>query len=145
LTIRHPEPMNEESQITLTPKSATVPITPMPLSWRGGIAFVVVALACVAYLLQGQIGPRGQAALGVCCFLGLIAACSSNLRAVNWRTIGWGFTLQVLLAVGVIWVPPVRDFFEAVVGVVKQLLAFTNAGSEFVFGELAKPKAMEVV
>src|SRR5262249_54467531 len=73
---------------------------PTPLLWRAAIAAGVLALGLAAYLLsaRGIIGGRGQAAAGVFCFFGLVAAFSSNLRAVNWRTIGWGVGLQVVLA-----------------------------------------------
>ena len=37
--------------------------------------------------------------VGIFCFFGLVAMFSSNLRAVNWRTIGWGIGLQLILAV----------------------------------------------
>src|SRR5438874_435636 len=77
---------------------AAPPLPPTPLSWRLAIAVGVAALALAAYLLQGVIGLRGQALAGVFCFFGLVAVFSKNLRAVNWRTIGWGFALQLALA-----------------------------------------------
>ena len=36
--------------------------------------------------------------LGIVCFIAVVAAFSTNLRAVNWRTVGWGIALQVGLA-----------------------------------------------
>src|ERR1019366_1228691 len=70
----------------------------MPLWWRFGIAVAIAMLALAAYGLRDLIGLRGQAAIGVIFFFGLVAAVSTNLRAVNWRTIGWGIGLQVVLA-----------------------------------------------
>ena len=115
----------------------------MPLSWRIMLGAVVLTLGSAAYILRGQdlIGPRGQAAVGVLCFLGVIAALSANLRAVNWRTIAWGFALQIFLAVFVIKGPGYA-FFDAIGFVVKKFLEFTSAGSQFVFGNLANPAAM---
>lgn len=132
------------------PQPDTIPAAATPLAWRVGIALVVGALASTAYGLQAAIGPRGRAALGVLCFLGIAAACSSNLRAVSWRTIGWGFALQIGLVLfvdkfEVFGVKPGRVFFEAVGEAVKKLLAFTNDGSRFVFGNLADPQAMNQV
>src|SRR5262249_34637212 len=89
-----------------------------------------------------EIGLRGQAACGVVSFIGLLATFSVNLRAVNWRTIAWGFALQVLLALFVL-TRAGFELFAAVTAVVKQFLAFTNAGSRFVFGPLADPEAMK--
>jgi CNT family concentrative nucleoside transporter len=135
--------MNEEK--TLTTSSPPVAIPPTPLAWRVAIGLAILMLGALAYLLQNQIGPRGQAAFGVLCFFGIIAMLSANLRTVNWHTIGWGIALQVLLAVAIIRVPQVRDGFEAVVTAVRKLMDFTSHGSQFVFGKLADPAAMDQV
>jgi CNT family concentrative nucleoside transporter len=122
----------------------------MPRSWRWALGLTVLVLAGAAYLLQGWIGPRGQGAVGVLCFVGLTAALSANLRAVNWRTIAWGFALQLLLAVFILklevfGVRPGYELFSRLAGAVKQFLEFTSAGSQFVFGSLADPEAMDKV
>src|SRR5436190_866803 len=67
---------------------------PTPFSWRLGIGLAVLLLAVLAFVAREWVGPRGQAAAGVLCFLGVAAACSANLRAVNPRTLAWGFALQ---------------------------------------------------
>src|ERR1039457_4255554 len=87
-------------------------VAPTPLTWRFGIVTCVVALGLSAYGLRDTIGPRGQAFVGVFCFFGLVAMFSSNLRAVNWRTIGWGMALQVVLAVLVLKVDFVHQGLE---------------------------------
>src|SRR4051812_35338361 len=71
---------------------------PTPITWRLGILAGILAVAAVAYLARDVIGLRGQSVAGIVFFFGIVAAFSSNLRAVNWRTIGWGIALQVLLA-----------------------------------------------
>ena len=69
-------------------------------------------------------------------FLLVIAACSTNLRAVNWRTVGWGLVLQWTFALFILkfqiggWRPG-YELFAWVSGVVKRFLEFTNAGSQF--------------
>jgi hypothetical protein len=68
------------------------------LSWRLAIGGGILVLAAAAYLLQPLLGPRGQAFFGVFCFFGVAAFFSTSLRSVNWRTIAWGFVLQLLLA-----------------------------------------------
>jgi CNT family concentrative nucleoside transporter len=124
--------------------------TPSDLPQRAAFAGGAVALAILAYLLQSSIGSRGQAALGAVAFIMVIAACSTNLRAVNWRTIAWGIALQLVLAlfilrVEIAGVRPGYAFFSAVAGVVARFLQFTNAGSTFVFGGLADPAVMSKV
>jgi len=74
---------------------------PTPIVWRAAIIAGVLVLGGLAYATHGFLGPRGQAAFGVLCFLGLAAAFSKNLRAVNWKTIGWGIALQIFLALAV--------------------------------------------
>jgi CNT family concentrative nucleoside transporter len=98
-----------------------------------------VAIGFAAYGLRGTIGLRGQAFAGVICFFGLVAMFSSNLRAVNWRTIGWGIVLQLILAVLVLKVPFVKAGFEHAKAVVVSFIDFSDKGAEFVFGNLARP------
>lgn len=112
---------------------------PTPLSWRLGIAAGVLILGFAAYASRDVIGVRGQAFTGIFCFFGLVALASTNLRAVNWRTIGWGVTLQVILAVLVLKVPLVHRGFEYAKEVVVQFISFSDKGAEFVFGNLARP------
>ncbi|MCE9607563.1 MAG: Na+ dependent nucleoside transporter domain protein [Planctomycetia bacterium] len=115
---------------------------PTPRWWRFGIVAGVVVLGVAAYALRGTIGPRGQGACGVACFIGIVAACSANLRAVRYRTIACGFALQVALALVVLkWDLGYRAF-AAVGGAIKQFLDFTGVGAKFVFGKLADPDAM---
>jgi len=117
---------------------------PTPWAWRAAIAAAVAALATAAYFGGHVLGPRGQSALGVLCFLGVAATFSANLRALNWRTLAWGFGLQVLLALFVLkfeinGVRPGYKFFDFLGGVAKQFLAFSDEGAKFVFRSLADP------
>ena len=50
-----------------------------------------------ASALQPVLIPSARRIL---CFFGIVAAFSANLRAVNWRTIGFGIALQLTLAFG---------------------------------------------
>jgi len=58
---------------------------------------------------------------------------SSNRRAINWRTVGLGLAIQLLIAVGVLQVPLIKAAFEAVGQVFVSILDFTRAGSQFLF------------
>jgi concentrative nucleoside transporter, CNT family len=115
----------------------SVPLPPTPITWRLGIAAAIIALAGGAYLLQPLIGTRGQAIAGVFCFFGIVAVFSANLRAVNWRTIGWGVALQILLAVLVLKVGLVKQGLENVRVAVDSFISFSDKGADFVFGNLA--------
>src|SRR4051794_16460401 len=72
---------------------------PTPFFVRVLLGLIVVGLGCTAYYAHDTLGTHGQAGLGAVAFFLLAATFSSNLRAVNWRTIVWGIALQLLLAV----------------------------------------------
>lgn len=117
---------------------------------RAAVGAVAIVLAAGAFALRFTIGPRVQAVLGIICFISIVAAFSRNLRAVNWRTVGWGLALQVGLALLILKlqigdVRPGYAFFSKVADGVKQFLEFTNAGSIFVFRALADQALMEKV
>jgi CNT family concentrative nucleoside transporter len=121
-----------------------------PVSWRLGLATVVLTLAAVAYFGQGVLGPRLLAFLGICCFFGVALACSANLRAINWHTVGWGIALQLFLVLLVTKLEvfghqPGKEFFEAAGAVVGKFLEFSDRGATFVFGPLADPAAVNNV
>ncbi len=117
------------------------------------LRLVAVALALVfpalAWVFGGITGPRGQAAAGALCFISVVAACSADLRRVNWRTVLWGMGLQLGFALLILKLEiggrrPGYEFFSAVAGGVKRFLEFTDAGSLFVFGVLAdQPRLTE--
>ena len=113
-------------------------------------AAIALTLAVAAFALRETMNPRVQAVAGIICFISVIAAFSRNLRAVSWRTVGWGIGLQVGLALLILkleinGVRPGYLFFSKAAGMVKQFLEFTNAGSQFVFGTLANQPAMDRV
>jgi len=122
--------------------------SPRSLQWMA-IA-VASTLAGTAWLLGGAAGFRGQAALGALCFIAIVAACSPDLRRVNWRTVFWGMALQVGLAVVILKLEvagyrPGFELFSAAARGVARFLEFTDAGSTFVFGPLADQARMAEV
>lgn len=133
-----------EEPVLPLPTAAVATIVPgTPMSWRLGIACAIVAIATGAYLLRSVIGLRGQAFAGVFFYLGLVACFSTNLRRVNWRTVGWGIALQLTLAVLVLKVDWVYRVIESVGGAVKKFITFSDAGAQFVFGNLADARPPE--
>lgn len=60
---------------------------------------------------------------------------SLNRSAISWRVVGIGLILQILLAVGILYVPVIRFLFEFVGKIFVKILDFTKEGSEFLFGE----------
>jgi concentrative nucleoside transporter, CNT family len=88
-----------------------------------------------------SLGTRLTGLLGLATILGIGIALSHNRRAINWRVIVWGLALQVLFAIFVLRVPAGQQLFRALGSFVTAVLGYSYAGSEFVFGELGKPKS----
>lgn len=74
--------------------------------------------------------------LGMISLLVVAYLFSSNKKAINWKTVGAGLTAQLLIAIGVLKVPFVQAIFEFVGSIFTNILDYTAAGSEFLFGSL---------
>jgi len=59
---------------------------------------------------------------------------SANRKAISWKVVGIGLSIQVLIAFGILQVPAIQYFFELVGSVFVGILDFTKAGTEFLFG-----------
>jgi CNT family concentrative nucleoside transporter len=121
-----------------------------PRSLRVVAIGVACGAAAAAWLLGEAIGERGRATAGALCFISIVAACSPDLRRVNWRTVLWGMALQVAFAVFVLKIEiagarPGYALFSAIAAGVARFLQFADAGSLFVFGPLADQARMEDV
>lgn len=76
--------------------------------------------------------------LGIGAFLAIAVAFSTNRRAINWRLVGAGMTMQIGFAILVLHVAPVRFIFDAIGRFFVQLLSFTNEGTTLLFGWLTR-------
>ncbi len=73
-------------------------------------------------------------------FMMIVAyAVSENRKKISFRVITGGLLMQFLFAVLILKTGPGRSAFHAVEIYAAKLLAFSQAGSEFVFGKLASP------
>jgi concentrative nucleoside transporter, CNT family len=86
--------------------------------------------------LDTSLGDRLRALLGLL-LIGVIAwAISVNRRAVPWRVVIWGLTLQLLFAVFILKTPVGAGIFATLNTLVVALLGFTVEGARFIFGDL---------
>jgi CNT family concentrative nucleoside transporter len=74
---------------------------------------------------------------GIFVLVGLAWVLSADRRNVNWRVIGWGITLQLLVAVFIFVVPAGTKVFLVANDVVIKVLDSAGEGARFVFGRLA--------
>jgi concentrative nucleoside transporter, CNT family len=73
---------------------------------------------------------------GIVLVLGICYALSTNRKAIRVRTVVWGLSLQLVLALFVLKTPWGQMVFSWVGDKITRLLALSYIGSEFVFGKL---------
>ena len=74
---------------------------------------------------------RGILGMGVLIFISFLF--SANRKAINWKTVGIGLGIQLLIAIGVLKVPIVQLLFDSIGRVFVSVLDYTRAGSKFLF------------
>ncbi|AWZ48945.1 NupC/NupG family nucleoside CNT transporter [Clostridiaceae bacterium 14S0207] len=83
--------------------------------------------------------------LGLFIFLGIAYLFSNNKKAINWRLVGIGLTLQGIFAILVLKIPIGQKFFALLGKIVDKLLSFTGEGAQFIFGNLLNNKSIGFV
>lgn len=73
---------------------------------------------------------------GIILIFGIAFLMSNNKKAINYKTVGMGFLLQILLAVFVFKVPFGRVLFMNIGMFIQKILDFAKEGGAFVFGPL---------
>ena len=66
--------------------------------------------------------------LGMLVLIGIAYLFSNNRKAVSWKMVGTGLLFQLLLAIGILYIPFVQVFFEFIGKGFVKILAFTNEG-----------------
>ncbi|MBL6611956.1 MAG: Na+ dependent nucleoside transporter [Flavobacteriaceae bacterium] len=74
--------------------------------------------------------------IGILFLLGIAYLLSTHKKAIRWKTILIGLSLQFILAFGVLRVEWVKSFFNVLGGFFTAVLEFTESGSAFIFGNL---------
>lgn len=74
--------------------------------------------------------------LGIAILFAIAILFSTNRKSIRWRTVGGAFAIQLLLGAFVLYVPFGQDVLYSVASGVATVISFTNAGIEFMFGNL---------
>ncbi|MEN8966564.1 MAG: nucleoside transporter C-terminal domain-containing protein [Polaribacter sp.] len=74
--------------------------------------------------------------LGMFSLLVIAFLFSANRKAIDWKKVGVGLALQLIIAIGVLKVSFVQKTFELVGKLFIQILEYTKAGSKFLFDGL---------
>lgn len=106
------------------------------------IVGAAVAIAVTASLIAHLTGfQRLQAVVGAAVILTGAYLLSSNRRAIELRTVGWGLSLQVIFALFVLKTSIGQSIFQTLGNGVNRLLSFSGVGASFVFGPLGDAEA----
>lgn len=74
--------------------------------------------------------------LGMVVLLAIGFALSKNRKQIPWKTVIFGLAIQLVLAIGVLYVPFIRVIFEYAGRIFVKILDFTKAGSVYLLGDL---------
>jgi concentrative nucleoside transporter, CNT family len=81
--------------------------------------------------------------LGILAIFGTALLMSNNRKAINWRLVGSGFAIQLVLAVFVLKTDFGQELFRNVGDAITNLLHYSDEGAGFVFGPLVnQPRKM---
>ncbi len=79
---------------------------------------------------------RFQGLIGVVLILGIAWLVSNNKKKINYRLVGSGILLQVVIALLILKVPLVKAFFQKIGSIITHIEAFAKEGASFVYGGL---------
>jgi concentrative nucleoside transporter, CNT family len=80
--------------------------------------------------------------LGMALILGVAFLLSNNRKAINYRTVGTGLLLQILLAVFILKTAVGKGIFTSVGHYVEKVIAYSQEGAAFIFGPLVDVPAV---
>lgn len=81
--------------------------------------------------------------IGIVLIFALAFMLSNNRKAINYRLVFSGLTIQILLALFILKVPFGQQLFSWLGAAVTKVLDFSQAGANFVFGALVKKEFMD--
>jgi len=82
--------------------------------------------------------------IGIVALIAIAIIFSSNRKAINYRTVGGAFLLQLIIPAIVIFTPWGSSFLQGVSAGVQSVIDSANAGVSFLFGGLVSGKMFEV-
>lgn len=102
-------------------------VAPQPASVHAQMSNILPEMVGFNFTLEKLL--RGL--LGMAVLIAIAWIFSTNRKAIRWKTVGIGLLIQVLLAIGILYVPFVQGFFEVIGKGFVKILAFTNEGVTF--------------
>ncbi|MDB5119620.1 MAG: Na+ dependent nucleoside transporter protein [Sphingobacteriales bacterium] len=81
--------------------------------------------------------------IGIALIFGIAFLMSNNRKAINYRLVFSGLTIQLILAVFILKIPFGKALFARLGSIITTILDFSHKGAEFVFGPLVNKAFME--
>jgi CNT family concentrative nucleoside transporter len=78
--------------------------------------------------------------IGMIALIAIAYFFSSDRKAISWKVVGIGLIMQLIIAVGVLYVPLIKAFFEIIGGLFVDVMDFTKAGTSFLFNSFVTGK-----
>jgi len=83
--------------------------------------------------------------LGIIVILGIAFLLSNNRKAINYKLVAVGLTIQLSLAIFILKIPLGQIIFGWIAKVITKVLDFSNDGAIFIFGALVNKPLMQSV
>lgn len=106
-----------------------------------GLWWLQAAAERIAQAREGLDTPlpeRLMGLVGIAAMLGIAFLMSYDRKRINWRMVGAGVALQIVLGMIVLWTAPGRWLFTFANSVITGMLSFQEQGARFVFGNLVQ-------
>ncbi|MEO7174998.1 MAG: Na+ dependent nucleoside transporter N-terminal domain-containing protein, partial [Saprospiraceae bacterium] len=81
----------------------------------------------------------GRGFIGIIFLVFVCYVLSTDRKAINWRLVITGIIVQLIFAIGILHVDIIRSMFQFLADVFVRLIQVSHAGTDFLFGNLAKP------
>ncbi len=124
----------------------TAVMTPQAVTASGPGSLAKGGNVIDASLSMGMsFGSLSRGLLGMCVILVVAWVFSKNRKSINWRVVIIGLSIQIILAVGILYIPFIRYSFEFVGKIFVKILDFTKEGSTFLFGGLMNMESFGMI
>ena len=71
--------------------------------------------------------------IGIFLLVGIAFSLSKNRQKISMNIVGWGLGLQIMFAIIILKTPIGKPFFTILDNIIKKLISFSDAGSDFLF------------
>ncbi|MGB1210600.1 MAG: NupC/NupG family nucleoside CNT transporter [Lacinutrix venerupis] len=126
-----------DSTLVFKDKSVTYKYKSAPTVLDNNVAEATTPSPSKGTIIPSQgfsISSLWRGVLGMVSLIFVAFLFSSNRKGINWKTVGLGLLFQLVIAIGVLKVGFVKTTFEFIGKGFIEILSYTQAGSEFLFG-----------